>query len=182
MVIKKTMEELLAESLHELARQKPVDKITVREIAANAEVTTATFYNYFQDKYELIFWIYDYQVQEILIDYENGDEQWSDILREFIQLLRDDELFYRNAFLNTHGQDSLFINASRKWNQVITQFLLQQYGEQITEEIIFDLHFYIGACAHATLQWFFGKQNVTEEQFVHYLENAMPRALAPYLV
>lgn len=48
---------VLAESLKELAAIKPIDKITIKEITDKAGVIRPTFYNHFQDKYELLEWI-----------------------------------------------------------------------------------------------------------------------------
>ncbi len=48
---------VLAESLKELSKKKPIDKITIKEITDKAGVIRPTFYNHFQDKYELLEWI-----------------------------------------------------------------------------------------------------------------------------
>ncbi len=48
---------VLAESLKELAVTKPMEKITIKEITDKAGVIRPTFYNHFQDKYELLEWI-----------------------------------------------------------------------------------------------------------------------------
>lgn len=48
---------VLAESLKELATTKPIEKITIKEITDKAGVIRPTFYNHFQDKYELLEWI-----------------------------------------------------------------------------------------------------------------------------
>jgi probable dihydroxyacetone kinase regulator len=47
----------LAQSLKELACKEPVEKITIKEITDRAGVIRPTFYNHFQDKFELIEWI-----------------------------------------------------------------------------------------------------------------------------
>ena len=47
---------LLAESFKKLARTRPIEKITIREITDEAGVIRPTFYNHFQDKYELLEW------------------------------------------------------------------------------------------------------------------------------
>ena len=54
---KKEVKTLLAESFKELALEKPVEKITIKEITDRAGVIRVTFYNHFQDKYELLEWI-----------------------------------------------------------------------------------------------------------------------------
>ncbi len=52
-----TVDLLLAESLKELAEDHPIEKITIKEITDKAGVIRPTFYNHFQDKYELLEWI-----------------------------------------------------------------------------------------------------------------------------
>ena len=51
------IDTLLADSLKELAASKPIEKITIKEITDKAGVIRPTFYNHFQDKYELLEWI-----------------------------------------------------------------------------------------------------------------------------
>lgn len=51
------IDRLLADSLKELAERRPVEKITIKEITDKAGVIRPTFYNHFQDKFELIEWI-----------------------------------------------------------------------------------------------------------------------------
>ena len=53
---RKSTDELIASSFKELAVSTPVDKITINQIADNAGVIRSTFYNHFEDKYDLIKW------------------------------------------------------------------------------------------------------------------------------
>ena len=61
---KETTDLLLAESFKELACQQPIEKITIKAITDRAGVIRPTFYNHFQDKYELLEWIIRTQVLE----------------------------------------------------------------------------------------------------------------------
>ena len=54
---KTAIDTVLAESLKELSQNQPLEKITIKEITDKAGVIRPTFYNHFQDKYELIEWI-----------------------------------------------------------------------------------------------------------------------------
>lgn len=54
---KSATDALLAESFKELAKKQPIEKITIKEITDKAGVIRPTFYNHFQDKYELLEWI-----------------------------------------------------------------------------------------------------------------------------
>ena len=51
---KSAIDTLLAESFKELALKQPIEKITIKEITDKAGVIRPTFYNHFQDKYDLL--------------------------------------------------------------------------------------------------------------------------------
>ncbi|KAI4450166.1 hypothetical protein C823_004699 [Eubacterium plexicaudatum ASF492] len=61
---KRKIDQLLADSFKELACQQPVEKITIKEITDRAGVIRTTFYNHFQDKYELLEWIINHDLIE----------------------------------------------------------------------------------------------------------------------
>ena len=52
--------------LHELAEQKGFSAVTVTEIAAGAGISRPTFYRYFRDKYDLLLWVYEVELFEII--------------------------------------------------------------------------------------------------------------------
>lgn len=54
---KGAVDALLAQSFKELALKEPIEKITIKEITDKAGVIRPTFYNHFQDKYDLLEWI-----------------------------------------------------------------------------------------------------------------------------
>ena len=61
---KNAVDTLLAESFKELHLKQPIEKITIKEITDKAGVIRPTFYNHFQDKYELLEWIIMSQIIE----------------------------------------------------------------------------------------------------------------------
>lgn len=61
---KNAIDTLLAESFKELASKQPIEKITIKEITDRAGVIRPTFYNHFQDKYELLEWIISTELLE----------------------------------------------------------------------------------------------------------------------
>ena len=54
---KRDIEKALARSLKKLVISNPFEKITIKQIADGAGVIRVTFYNHFQDKYDLLAWI-----------------------------------------------------------------------------------------------------------------------------
>lgn len=104
MRVKDSMEEILARSFIELAKKKPIEKITIKEITDGAGVIRSTFYNHFVDKYEMIEWIVkDRLLGSVGVLLENG------MIREAIivvgrNILHDRE-FYKAA-AKLEGQNS----------------------------------------------------------------------------
>ncbi|MEA5068147.1 MAG: TetR family transcriptional regulator, partial [Christensenellaceae bacterium] len=58
--------QLLASTLKKLASGKHLDKISISEIVAAAGLNRQTFYYHFQDKQELICWIFDTDIARIM--------------------------------------------------------------------------------------------------------------------
>lgn len=64
---------LLGEKFKELVVKKSFDKITIKMITDEAGVIRPTFYNYFQDKYEVMEWLL-----------------WEDVFKNVMELIRMD--------------------------------------------------------------------------------------------
>ncbi len=101
---RENIEEALAQSLKALVVRMPFEKITIKQITDGAGVIRVTFYNHFQDKYDLLGWIIRSEIlAPVRILIENR------MFREAIQLifsglLRDRE-FYAAAS-RIEGQNS----------------------------------------------------------------------------
>lgn len=97
----------LARAIVDLSEHRPVNKITVVDIAARAGLSVRTFYNHFADKYQLIGWIFSSQLQG---RYEEVGRRKGSYYDFQLWSMRDCARlgdFYRNALTNTHGRDSI---------------------------------------------------------------------------
>ena len=96
--------QLLAAGLKKLMQGRPLEKITIKMITDEAGVIRPTFYNYFQDKYELLQWIFETEVlSPAVLLIENG--MYNEALEMMFKLMDKDKAFYRKA-LETKGQNS----------------------------------------------------------------------------
>lgn len=86
----------IAEGLKELTRKKPFEKISVSDIASQCGLNRQTFYYHFQDKYELLNWIY---YHEGFVDVMDGItlENWHLKLKGLLDKMKEDQEFYRNT-------------------------------------------------------------------------------------
>ena len=93
---KEDMDTLLAESFKQIAKRESIEKITIKEITDGAGVIRPTFYNHFQDKYELLEWIVNKDLMEpAQLLFDNGF--WSESVVLILKNIYKDKEFYTNA-------------------------------------------------------------------------------------
>ncbi len=100
-----TTKRLIAQSLKELTGEKSFDKISVGEIAARSNVNRQTFYYHFQDKYDLLKWIYreDYFLPNMKdLSFDN----WDQCLCGILNSVRKDRTFCINTIRHTEQEVS----------------------------------------------------------------------------
>lgn len=96
--------DLLADSFRELVLTIPFQKISIKMITDKAGVIRPTFYNYFQDKYEVIEYLFDKDIisnVEVMLD--NGMEL--EAVKLMFICFEKNFKYYRNLF-DIEGQNS----------------------------------------------------------------------------
>ncbi|MDO4620336.1 MAG: TetR/AcrR family transcriptional regulator C-terminal domain-containing protein [Lachnospiraceae bacterium] len=97
--------ELLAHCFRELLTTTPFDKITIKTITDRAGLIRPTFYKHFQDKYEVLEWIFRTNVTDAVdLLLENHMEKDSIVI--FCRSIDKDKKFYRRALLMDPGPNS----------------------------------------------------------------------------
>ncbi len=83
----------LAESLKKLCAEKPLDNISISDITKECGLNRQSFYYHFQDKYELLGWIY---YNELFIHFNSGVGfvNWEKSLEAFLSVMKNDKEFY----------------------------------------------------------------------------------------
>ncbi|MDO5423047.1 MAG: TetR/AcrR family transcriptional regulator C-terminal domain-containing protein [Eubacteriales bacterium] len=103
---------LLRETFWQLYQEKAIEKITVREIIAEAHLNRSTFYEYYSDIYAVLNEIEEELFNEL---FENGSQLLSDYQSSLDELLYDIAQKYRKhqkylkVLLGRHG-DPLFVD------------------------------------------------------------------------
>ena len=179
---RKTAKDILADSFRELAETRPIDKITVKEIAANCGYSSATFYRQFKDKYDLIAWEYTHSVASIMEQINTDDYPWNRTLLDGMLSYMERKDYLANLFLHTEGQDS-FIRYMTGINcDALRNYILKASGmselDQTTEMYI---RIYCLGTVNMTCEWILGKYDVTPEQLADIFEQSLPAPLHPWL-
>ena len=108
---------LLAQSFKALVlKDKPFDKITIKNIASGAGIIRPTFYKHFQDKYDLLEWIFVYDIIEpsyALI----REQMFEEAICLVFKCLKREGDFYR-CMIGIQGQNSfqgMVLSALTNW-------------------------------------------------------------------
>ncbi|MHA6585772.1 TetR/AcrR family transcriptional regulator C-terminal domain-containing protein [Aerococcus mictus] len=136
----KTTKDTIAEALLDLIQEKSFETITITELSKTANISRETFYYHFDDKIELIAWMYTKQCSEI-IDENLHKMKWEKIIYQLIAVAEEYSQFYLNL-LSTSDFDyfeNIMINFSK---QTFTRGLQKHYQKQnLSKEMEFMINF-----------------------------------------
>lgn len=86
----------IANGFKELTKKKKFDKITVLDITEICGLNRQTFYYHFQDKYELVDWIY-YNETISIITNDLTFENWDDKVVQMLTKMKSEDYFYEST-------------------------------------------------------------------------------------
>lgn len=92
----------LSQSLKELGATKILDKITVADITDHCGVNRQTFYYHFNDKYELLSWIYN-QDLFIPLTQDLTFENWVEKLIGLFKYMKQQKAFFMNTIKSSNN-------------------------------------------------------------------------------
>lgn len=180
---RKTAKEILVDSFRELAREKPIDRITVKDITANCGYSQATFYRQFKDKYDLIAWAYSRDLEAILTPVADGSHPWRQTLLQGAAYYQEHREYLSNLLLHTSGYDSFVSNMTEINSRGLRETILKRTGREtldLTTEMYIRL--YCAGTVQLTCEWILGRYPVSIEQLAEVYENALPDPLKQYLL
>lgn len=98
----KDVKKLLSEALVRICEYKPLDNVTVTEIARQAGLTRQVFYRHFADKYDLAKYIHLHDYYSALDSMDMGEERganlWGNVSRIWFDVIKKKSRFYQNVY------------------------------------------------------------------------------------
>ena len=152
--------QALASALKDLMQEMPFDKIRVAHICDKCNMNRQSFYYHFQDKYELMNWIFD--IEFISFIEHGGEGQSVEEMTALLRILYDNRSFYRNA-LSVQGQNSL--------NEHIREIALPVFKRRMqesmsVEEESFHIEFFLDTLLSAIMRWINSENCEPPEEFI----------------
>lgn len=93
----------LEASLKNLLLQKPLNKITISDIAEDCGINRMTFYYHFKDIYDLVEWACEEDAKRAL-DGKKTYETWQEGFYQIFQAVRENKPFIMNVYRCVHRE------------------------------------------------------------------------------
>lgn len=116
----------IADGFKRLMKEKRFEKITISDIAKECHLNRQTFYYHFQDKYELVNWIY-YNEAIVGLTTNLTLHTWPQCICDMLTIMKREDYFYQNSLMTAGREEfqsyffrvfkELFINVIEELSQ-----------------------------------------------------------------
>lgn len=162
--------EWIAQSMRKLMTRKPIDKIRVTEICRAAEIERPTFYYHFQDKYDLVAWMF-FQASF------GTDVISEESAAAGMKQMRKDYIFYKRAF-----EDS---SQTPMW-QYMVEYFVDRYTKEaerllqtdaLDAQTKYSIRLFCYGSVGMSREWLLTDNITSAETVVHMMFQSMPEGL-----
>lgn len=168
-----TTKRKIADSLKKFMARKPFDKITVREILEDADITRPTFYYHFEDIYDLMVWMFNTELVALLAKSDNC-VTWDEGLQLVLEYVEENRAVCLCAY-NSIGRDAL-----QRLFMENTKAIMQKFIDNLVvdipakeSDIKFICEFYTIAFVGNLAQWLRFPEGRTPKDMIELIGIAM---------
>lgn len=161
--------KLLADSLKVCMRQKPLNKISIREIVEDCGVNRQTFYYHFKDIYDLVEWMFNQEAIRLLKE-NMSFLTWEDsclYLLRYIEKNWDICVCTLNSLGRTHLERFFYDDLHDIVRSVIEEGSADLSVEERYKEFL--AHFYTVSFAAILVSWLKGEVKYSSDELIHLI-------------
>jgi probable dihydroxyacetone kinase regulator len=171
---------VLADSIIDLAKKKPLDKITIQNIVDNCQAVRRTFYNHFADKYDLINWIFKTNFNDIVEKYADN-EPVDKVVCRILSFMKDNEGFYSNA-LCIEGQNCFLDFFSECAYNFYAGLIERRFGmDALSDDLVFIIKYNCYGQVSIVREWINKKMADSPETIAKKMISSMSQDLKKLL-
>ncbi|MCI8537589.1 MAG: TetR family transcriptional regulator [Oscillospiraceae bacterium] len=168
----------LAQNMKELMAEKPFNKISVGDICERCGMNRKSFYYHFQDKYDLVNWIF-YTEFISNVRLEEQSSAWG-LLDDICTYFYRERQFYRSA-LQIQGQNSFREYFVQVMAPFIMRFNQRVFPAMDQETHKFAFTFLTDAFTASMVRWLSEGAKLTAKEYLDQLRDLLV-ALARYIM
>lgn len=166
---------MLCQALKKKMVQKPLDKITIRELADDCGLKRQAFYYHFQDIYDLVRWMLQQEAVSLLRQHD-GALLWQEGLLQLLRYIEENRAVCRCAlqslgrsYISMFFRDDIHAIIHRTVDELHRQAHFLQapgQGELLTQ-------FYVIALAGVVESWVLGELKCSAEELVDFIDQLL---------
>ncbi len=160
----------IAEKMKQLMKKKPLSKIRITEICREAEIERSTFYYHFQDKYDLVAWIFYHSAfGKNVIDEKEAAES--------MRQMKNDILFYRRAY-EDNSQNALWAYMLEYFAAEYSRIAKERLGtDTLDTQLAYSIRLYCYGAVGMSKEWILNDNMTSAETVVRMMFASMPQSL-----
>lgn len=103
-MIQNSTQNIIADAAEELLKANSIEDISIQDIVEACGTTRTTFYRYFQDKYDVMNWVYTRGADMIVQNYLESDSVY-DMIVELLEYIKSKQKYF-HSLTKYNGQNS----------------------------------------------------------------------------
>lgn len=171
----------IANAMKQLMQESPFDRITTADIINQCGISRKTFYYHFQDKYDVVNWIFSVEIVDGILE-STSFANWMDGSYKLCRYIKENKTFYINA-ANASGQ-----NCFIKFLHTLTELQLNKLCKNALEQQIltkddynFLVEFYYHAFIGVFTMWIKNNMKESPEVIVNRWIGVVDKSLENYI-
>ena len=162
--------QLFADSMKQLMMKKPLEEISVGDIALQSGMSRNSFYYHFKDKYDLVNWIFCSEFIDRARAHR-GAKEWR-LMQALCEYLDANRAFYHRVFA-AEGQNCFTEYFSEFVASVISEEVKKMFADQNEEDMAFYIGFYTDAFVMSIRKWILKQEDISSRRFIHLLRTGL---------
>ena len=163
-----TTKRALAAAMKQLMSSRPFEKINVSDICEICGMNRKSFYYHFQDKYDLVNWIFQTEYIQTL-SREPVRSYW-DVIDRLCNYFYDNRRFYFHAF-SVQGQNSFADFFRETMEPIIAAATADQF--ESSKESGFAVTFYTDALMASMIRWLSQRDCISAAEYCRLLRSSL---------
>lgn len=167
-----------AQSLKELLINKPIKQITVSELTENAGLSRQTFYQLFEDKYDLVAYVWAVETEKSMRTRDKNvslKEHWI----HHLQSIEADKITYKRLLEYIDDQNSFFY----RWIELsVASTGIMNKMLKSSPDLAFAAKLFSYGSAMCVRDWVMGGCKKSPEDLAQQIVFSIPSVLMPHIV
>ena len=168
----------LSKALESLLQCNDITKITISQIVGNCNVSRQTFYNNFEDIYELLYWSHAMLIEGAVNTFWK-EEDFIQAFTTATSIMRDHKVFYEqlvqldgiNSFQNTFALKNIELSKIR---------IKKVSNKEADRDLLFALNLYWHGTSKMIVNWITTGMKESPHDLAILLHTSLPSILLPY--